>query len=167
MSKLSTNPKDYDLHIDSPGRINIIGEHTDYNNGFVLPTAIDKKIRFMFRKNGSKTKCNIYSANFDTSYSFSLEDVRPGDKQWANYILGVIYEIQLLSDKLEGFDCVLDSNIPVGSGISSSAALECGLAFGVNKLFDIGLSRVTLTKIGQKAEFRFSGGRRFTVIIKE
>ncbi len=122
-----------------------------------MPTAIDKKIRFMFRKNGSKTKCNIYSANFDTSYSFSLEDVRPGDKQWANYILGVIYEIQLLSDKLEGFDCVLDSNIPVGSGISSSAALECGLAFGVNKLFDIGLSRVTLTKIGQKAEHNYVG----------
>ena len=157
MSKLSTNPKDYDLHVDSPGRINIIGEHTDYNNGFVLPTAIDKKIRFMLRKNGSKTNCNLYSANFDTSYSFSLKDVSPGDQQWANYILGVIHGIQELSDKLEGFDCVLDSNIPVGSGISSSAALECGLGFGVNELFGCGLDRITITKIGQMAEHNYVG----------
>ena len=157
MSKLSTNPKDYELLIDSPGRINIIGEHTDYNNGFVLPTAIDKKIRFMFKKNGSDTECNLYSANFDTSYTFSLEDVSPGDQQWANYILGVIHGIQQRSDKLRGFDCVLDSDIPVGSGISSSAALECGLGFGVNELFNCGLDRVTITEIGQKAEHDYVG----------
>lgn len=157
MSKLSTNPKDYELLVDSPGRINIIGEHTDYNNGFVLPTAIDKKIRFMFKKNGSDTVCNLYSANFDTSYTFSLEDVSPGDQQWANYILGVIHGVQQHTDKIRGFDCVLDSNIPVGSGISSSAALECGLGFGVNELFDCGLDRITITKIGQKAEHDYVG----------
>ena len=69
------NKGKYDLIIDSPGRINIIGEHTDYNNGFVLPTAIDKKIKFKFRKNNPGTICNIYSKNFDTSFSFDLTKV--------------------------------------------------------------------------------------------
>ena len=147
----------YDLEIDSPGRINIIGEHTDYNNGFVLPTAIDKKIRFKFRKNNSSNICNVYSANFKTSFSFDLKNVKPSNQQWENYILGVIFEIQQLSGKLEGFDCTLDSNIPVGSGISSSAALECGLAYGLNELFNLELSKITLVKIGQRAEHNFVG----------
>jgi galactokinase len=147
----------YDLEIDSPGRINIIGEHTDYNNGFVLPTAIDKKIRFKFRKNNSSNICNVYSANFKTSFSFDLKNVKPSNQQWENYILGVIFEIQQLSDKLEGFDCILDSNIPVGSGISSSAALECGLAYGLNELFNLKLSKITLVKIGQRAEHNYVG----------
>ncbi len=148
---------DFDLIIDSPGRINIIGEHTDYNNGFVLPTAIDKKIRFKLKKNGSPDSCNVYSKNFDTSFSFDLKKVEKSEKQWENYILGVVFEIQQLSDKLEGFDCVLDSDIPVGSGISSSAALECGLAFGLNELFDIKLSKLTIVKLSQRAEHNFVG----------
>ena len=126
---------DFDLIVDSPGRINIIGEHTDYNNGFVLPTAIDKKIRCMLRKNGSKDRCTVFSKNFDTGFSFDLSKVEKSEQQWENYILGVVHEIQQLTDKLKGFDCVLESNIPIGSGISSSAALECGLAYGLNKLF--------------------------------
>ncbi|WP_111706450.1 galactokinase [Lutibacter citreus] len=148
---------EYDLVVDSPGRINIIGEHTDYNNGFVLPTAIDKIIKFKFRKNGSADKCTVHSANFNTDFSFSLKDVKPSKEQWANYILGVISGIQELTDKIEGFDCTLDSNIPVGSGISSSAALECGLAFGLNELFDLGLTRLQMVKIGQMAEHNYVG----------
>ena len=148
---------EYDLVVDSPGRINIIGEHTDYNNGFVLPTAIDKIIKFSFKKNGSTDECNVHSVNFNTSFTFSLNDVKPSDQQWANYILGVIAGIQELTDKLEGFDCSLDSNIPVGSGISSSAALECGLAFGLNELFDLGLTRLQMVKIGQMAEHNYVG----------
>jgi galactokinase len=147
----------YDLIIDSPGRINIIGEHTDYNNGFVLPTAIDKKIRFKFRKNNSLNICNVHSANFNTSFSFDLKAFKPSEQQWENYILGVIHEIQILSNKLSGFDCVLDSNIPIGSGISSSAALECGLAFGLNELFNLGLSKLALVEIGQRAEHNYVG----------
>jgi len=147
----------YDLIIDSPGRINIIGEHTDYNNGFVLPTAIDKKIQFKFKKNGTANTCTVYSANFDTSFSFDLNNVKPSEHQWENYILGVIDGIQKESDKLKGFDCVLDSNIPVGSGISSSAALECGLAFGLNELFDLGLSKIKMVEIGQMAEHNYVG----------
>jgi galactokinase len=151
------NKGKYDLIIDSPGRINIIGEHTDYNNGFVLPTAIDKKIKFKFRKNNPGTICNIYSKNFDTSFSFDLTKVAKSEQQWENYILGVIYEIQQLTNKLEGFDCVLDSDIPVGSGISSSAALECGLAFGLNELFNLELSKITIVELSQRAEHNYVG----------
>ena len=147
----------FDLVVDSPGRINIIGEHTDYNNGFVLPTAIDKKIRFKLKKNGSPDNCTVYSQNFDTSFSFDLKKVEKSKQQWENYILGVVYEIQQLSDKLKGFDCVLDSDIPVGSGISSSAALECGLAFGLNELFNLKLSKLSLVELSQRAEHNYVG----------
>lgn len=147
----------FNLIIESPGRINIIGEHTDYNNGFVLPTAIDKKIHFKFRKNNSKGTCNVASSNFKTSFSFNLDNTNKTDQQWENYILGVVNGIQQLSDKLEGFDCILNSDIPIGSGLSSSAALECGLAFGLNELFQLNLSKQTIVKIGQKAEHDYVG----------
>lgn len=154
---MDLNEQPYNLTINSPGRINLIGEHTDYNNGFVLPTAIDKKIQFKFKKNGDPTTCNVYSKNFDTSFSFDLKTIKPSEQQWENYILGVIFEIQQLSDKLQGFDCMFTSDIPVGSGISSSAALECGLAFGLNELFNLGFSKITLVEIGQRAEHNYVG----------
>ncbi len=148
---------DAQLTIESPGRINFIGEHTDYNNGFVLPTAIDKKITFKFKKNKSKNICNIYSANYDVSFSFDLNDIKISNNEWENYILGVVYEIQQLAGKVEGFDCALSSNIPIGSGISSSAALECGLAFGLNELFNLGLSKLTIVQLSQRAEHNYVG----------
>jgi len=154
---MDLNEQHYNLTINSPGRINLIGEHTDYNNGFVLPTAIDKKIQFKFKKNGTPTTCNVYSKNFDTSFTFDLKNVKPSEQQWENYILGVIFEIQQLSNKLEGFDCIFTSDIPVGSGISSSAALECGIAYGLNELFDLKLSKITLVEIGQRAEHNYVG----------
>lgn len=157
MNELKGNSNKFDLIIDSPGRINIIGEHTDYNNGFVLPTAIDKKIQFKFRKNESASNCTVFSANFNTSFSFDLKEVKRSEHQWENYILGVIDGIQKETNKLQGFDCVLDSNIPVGSGISSSAALECGLAFGLNELFNLGLSKIKMVEIGQMAEHNYVG----------
>jgi len=157
MKEIEFNPNNWDLVIDSPGRINIIGEHTDYNNGYVLPTAIDKKIQFKFNKNGSLHTCNIHSNNFNSDLTFELNAVNKSNKQWENYVLGVIYEIQQLTDKLQGFDCVLDSDIPVGSGISSSAALECGLAYGLNELFDLGLSKQMIVELSQRAEHNYVG----------
>lgn len=148
---------DFDLIVNSPARINIIGEHTDYNNGFVLPTAIDKKITCLLRKNGNGSKCEVYSRNFDTSFSFDLDKIEKSGVQWENYILGVVHEIQQLSDKLTGFDCVLESDIPVGSGVSSSAALECGLAYGLNELFDLKLSKRTIVELSQRAEHNYVG----------
>lgn len=143
--------------IESPGRINIIGEHTDYNNGFVLPTAIDKKIRFKFKKNHSLHNCHVYSKNFEAGFAINLAHIEPSENQWENYILGVLHEIQKLTDKVQGFDCVLKSDIPIGSGISSSAALECGVAFGLNELFELGLSKKTIVELSQRAEHNFVG----------
>lgn len=151
--------KDFDseLIIESPGRINFIGEHTDYNMGFVLPTAIDKKITFKLKKNNSKNICNVYSSNYDVSFSIDLDNIKISNKDWENYILGVIHEIQQLTDKVKGFDCVLSSTIPVGSGISSSAALECGLAFGLNELFHLRLSKLDIVELSQRAEHNYVG----------
>lgn len=145
------------VNIESPGRINIIGEHTDYNNGFVLPTAIDKKIRFKFKKNDTVDYCNVYSKNFEARFSINLTHIEKSDNQWENYILGVLIEIQKFTNKLQGFDCVLESDIPIGSGISSSAALECGVAFGLNELFELELSKKTIVELSQRAEHHFVG----------
>ncbi|PCH77843.1 MAG: galactokinase [Flavobacteriaceae bacterium] len=147
----------YDLIVNSPGRINIIGEHTDYNNGFVLPTAIDKKIQFKFRKNNSDKNCLVKSVDFDTQFSFDLLEISKSETQWENYILGVVYEIQQLTSNLKGFDCVFKSEIPIGSGISSSAALECGLAFGLNELFDLKLTKLQIVELSQRAEHNYVG----------
>jgi len=157
MKKIEFDNHEWDLVVESPGRINIIGEHIDYNNGFVLPTAINKKIRFKLRKNKEAKLCRVFSKNFDTGFEFHLDKVSISNRGWENYILGVIHEINQITGKLEGFDCELDSNIPIGSGISSSAALECGLAYGLNELFNLNLSKLTIVKLSQRAEHNFVG----------
>ena len=154
---MSKNIIDPEIIVDSPGRINFIGEHTDYNMGFVLPTAIDKRIIFKFKKNGSRNECSVYSSNYDVAFNIDLNDVKISKIEWENYILGVLSEIQKLTNKLEGFVCSLSSDLPVGSGISSSAALECGFAFGLNELFDLGLSKMTIVKLSQRAEHNYVG----------
>lgn len=146
-----------ELTVESPGRINIIGEHTDYNMGFVLPTAIEKKITFKFQKNGSDKICHVYSKGYDTGFELSLDTIEISKVEWENYILGVLNEISKRTDKLRGFDCVLESHVPIGSGVSSSAALECGLAFGLNEMFDLGLSKMDIVTLSQAAEHTYAG----------
>ena len=146
-----------DLTVESPGRINIIGEHTDYNMGFVLPTAIEKKITFKFQKNGSDKICHVHSKGYDTGFELSLDNIAISNVEWENYILGVLNEISKRTDKLRGFDCVLESHVPIGSGVSSSAALECGLAFGLNEMFGLGLSRMDIVELSQAAEHTYAG----------
>ncbi len=146
-----------DLKIVSPGRINLIGEHTDYNNGFVLPTAIDKNIYFYFKKNGSPTKCNIKSKSYDVVLELDLDAVKPSETEWENYVLGVIHELKKITTKIEGFDCLIDSDLPIGAGISSSASLECGMAVGLNSLFNLGQSLETLIKLSRAAEHNYVG----------
>ena len=143
--------------IQSPGRINLIGEHTDYNEGYVLPTAINKFIYLYFRKNGSNELVNLYSETFDSFYSFSLHDYRKSEKGWVNYVLGVINEIQKKNHLLKGFDCLIKSELPIGAGISSSAALECGMAYGLNELFQLELSKKEIIHISQGAENNYVG----------
>lgn len=143
--------------VASPGRINLIGEHTDYNHGFVMPTAIDKKIFFRFRKNNTPSTCNVYSETFDSGFSFDLNRISKSSKTWENYILGVINELQIMGKNPGGFDCMLRSELPIGAGISSSAALECGLASGLNQLFALGLSEKEIVFLSQAAENNFVG----------
>ncbi|MDR1055899.1 MAG: galactokinase [Prevotellaceae bacterium] len=133
----------------SPGRVNLIGEHTDYNLGFVLPGAIDKRIVAEIKPNRIN-KCRVYSIDFDDSYEFELGE-RP-TKGWALYIYGVIEEIRKKGFDIGGFDCVFGGDIPVGAGLSSSAALESTFAFALNDIHQLNLSKFDLVKIGQMAE---------------
>jgi len=146
-----------ELIVASPGRINLIGEHTDYNLGFVLPTAIDKRILFSFQKNGSDSQCNIYSKDLEIGFKVDLKTLKKSDVTWENYILGVLHEISKRTTGLSGFDCIIESHIPMGSGISSSAALECGLAFGLNTLLNLKLSLAEIVLLSRDAEHKFVG----------
>jgi galactokinase len=143
--------------VHSPGRINIIGEHTDYNLGYVLPTSIDKRIRFTLERNNTETQCEIRSNEYKKALVVDLKHIAPSNTQWENYILGVLYEIYKRNKELKGFQCTIESDLPVGSGVSSSAALECGLAFGLNELFDLGLSKHEIITLSRDAEHNYVG----------
>lgn len=158
-SKLPDDFKNFEAEVKvaSPGRINLIGEHTDYNNGFVMPAAIDKKIHFKFRKNNTKNLGRIYSKTYDAYVEFNLHKVTKSSNSWENYLLGVIDEIQKLGKQLQGFDCIMKSELPIGAGISSSAALECGFAGGLNSLFNLDLAEMEIVKLSQRAENNFVG----------
>jgi galactokinase len=136
----------------SPGRINIIGEHIDYNDGYVLPAAIDKIICFAFEKNNTNT-ARIVALDLGEEFEINItNEVRLSDTVWTNYIRGVIHQLKSNGFKLEGVNCVFSSNIPVGSGLSSSAALECGFLFGLNELFNLNIKLVDIALMGQSAE---------------
>ncbi|MBZ9730370.1 galactokinase [Salegentibacter sp. JZCK2] len=158
-SSIPENFKNFkaEVKVASPGRINLIGEHTDYNQGFVMPSAIDKKIHFKFRKNDSDNLVRIYSETFETYVEFDLNQISKRKKSWENYLLGVIDEIKKVGKKFKGFDCIIKSELPIGAGISSSAALECGFAGGLNSLFDLNLSQMEIVKLSQRAENNFVG----------
>ena len=150
--------KTFDLIVRSPGRINLIGEHIDYNGGHVLPAAIKQNIIIGFKRRKG-TICSI-SSKAKGSFKFNLDKpLKPkSNNDWSNYILGVIDGILKLRPKqLNAFDCEIESNLPIGSGISSSAALECGIVFGLNELFALNFSNIEQIKIAQKAEHDFVG----------
>lgn len=145
------------LLVDAPGRINIIGEHTDYNDGFVLPAAIDKSVKFAIQKSNSSS-CHLIAMDLFEEYSFSIDDnLSPQERQWVNYLLGVIFELKDRGAELSGFNLMFTSNIPIGSGLSSSAAIECGIGFALCELFEVSISRMELALIGQAAEHKFTG----------
>ena len=119
--------------IKAPGRINLIGEHTDYNLGLVLPAAIDRCIIFAFKPNNS-CACRIHALDVEEFVQIKLENLEKGDQLWANYLRGILLQFQERSLLLQGFDCVFAGTIPIGSGLSSSAALDCGFIKGVSEL---------------------------------
>jgi galactokinase len=139
----------------SPGRINLIGEHVDYNDGFVMPGAIDKGIFFAIALNNSE-EINCYSIDFDESISLPLSEVKKMEG-WKNYVLGIVNEFQKLKLPVKGFNCAFGGNIPIGGGISSSAALEGGISFSLNELCNFKMSRKELALLGQRAEHNFPG----------
>jgi galactokinase len=142
--------------IRSPGRINIIGEHTDYNEGFVLPAAIDKAIYFAISKR-EDDEIHLYADDFKESYVGNILVIKKTKILWANYILGVVHELQKAKKIMGGFNAVVTSDLPIGAGISSSAALECATAFALNHIFYLQIEKIDLIKHAQKAEHNFAG----------
>ncbi len=144
------------LIIRSPGRVNLIGEHTDYNEGFVLPAAIDKSI-YLALKPRKGNKYRLFAADLKESYEFEGENLAKSDKVWANYLIGVLDQLKKSGKMTGGFDCVFGGDIPIGAGLSSSAAIEAGLAFALNIMFDLGIDKIDLVRLSQKAENEFVG----------
>ena len=146
------------LLVRAPGRVNLIGEHTDYNGGLVLPAAIDKEVVFAVGLNGTDT-ARLFSYDKQEFQEVALDQgvLQPGSTLWANYLAGVVAQFQQRGIAVPGFDCVFGGSVPMGAGLSSSAAVECGLAFALNELLKTGLSRLKLARLSQQAEHEFAG----------
>ena len=140
----------------SPGRINLIGEHTDYNNGFVLPASVDKAVYYVISPR-SDNQVILHAADLDETYTFLLDDLSKPEKSWPQYQIGVVDQIQKAGKKIGGFQTTFGGDVPVGAGMSSSAALECCLLFGLSEIFDLKLDRFTIVKMGQKVENEYVG----------
>lgn len=143
--------------VRAPGRVNLIGGHTDYNDGYVLPVAIDREIKMKAKKRKDKW-VKVYSEDFAEKAEFNLDDIRYNhDKKWINYIQGVAFYIKERDLNLEGVDIEMKGNVPIGAGLSSSAALEVAAACVFNKINKLNLKPIELAKISQKAENNFVG----------
>ncbi|TGD77186.1 galactokinase [Hymenobacter wooponensis] len=147
------------LLVRAPGRVNLIGEHTDYNLGFVMPGAINRAVYFAIALNQRQDARLIAYDEQQDRLTITLSSITVGEKQWANYLLGVIAQFQQRGLQVPGFDCIFGGDIPLGAGLSSSAALCCGLAFALNHLLKSGLDRLTLAQIAQGAEHAYAGVR--------
>ncbi len=141
----------------SAGRINLIGEHTDYNGGFVFPGAIDKIIMAEIAPNATDM-VRVFSVDINEYAEFGLKEEDAPTQQWARYIFGICREIIKRGGKVEGFDAVFAGNVPLGAGLSSSAALESCFAFALNDLFNGNtIDKFELARIGQSTEHNYCG----------
>jgi len=140
----------------SPGRVNLIGEHTDYNMGFVLPAAIDRAIYFAIAPRDDED-CHVFAVDMNESVSFSINNLNKSEKGWPNYLMGVVDQLIKADYKFKGFDCVFGGDIPIGAGLSSSAALEAGLTYALNHIYKLKINKLDLVKFAQKAENEFVG----------
>ena len=139
----------------SPGRINLIGEHIDYNDGFVLPAAINKGIWFAIAPNNTNT-ANFVADDVNETFSIELAAIKK-HSGWQNYVLGVLHVLQEKEFVIGGFDCLFGGNVPQGAGLSSSAALEAGLLYALNELFNLHISTMQLALYAQMAEHAYPG----------
>ncbi|HVZ95318.1 MAG TPA: galactokinase [Chitinophagaceae bacterium] len=145
------------LVVRSPGRINIIGEHTDYNEGFVLPAAVDKAA-YIAVSLRADDEIHLIADDLAEKFSISIEDLKPvKDISWPNYILGPVAQLIKAGIPVKGFNAMLGSNVPVGAGLSSSAAVECATIFALNELLHSGLDKITMVKMAQAAEHEYPG----------
>ena len=152
------------LVVKSPGRINLIGEHIDYNHGFVLPAAIDKYIELAI---GKRTDGTIHMVALDLGEAIILpiDNLTPHATQWVNYIIGVLDQVlntemnlpDIKTKLVAGFDICIQGNIPLGAGLSSSAAVECAVLFALNELYSLSLTKMQMALMAQQAEHKFAG----------
>jgi len=140
----------------APGRVNLIGEHTDYNEGFVLPASVNKSIHFAIKPNSSGV-FRFYAIDLNESFETPVDKIEPSKTHWANYLLGVIAQFVKDGKKVPAFDCVFGGDVPLGAGMSSSAAIEVGMAYAINDLFKLNYSKLQLVKFAQMAEHEYAG----------
>jgi galactokinase len=143
-------------HFRSPGRINLIGEHTDYNDGFVMPAAIDKCV-YLAMSARSDDRIELYSADFEEAFSGRLENIRRTGTGWADYVLGVVHHILASGRVIGGFNMAVSSDLPIGAGLSSSAAFTCATVFALNDLYAASMDRAEMISIAQKSEHDYAG----------
>jgi galactokinase len=144
------------LLVRSPGRVNLIGEHTDYNEGFVLPAATDKAVIFAVSPRAD-TSCRIVSLDFGQEVRFEIRDLARSPLRWPDYLTGVVDQLARAGYPIRGFECVFGGDIPIGAGMSSSAAVEGGLAYALNVLFGLRIDSVGLARLARRAENEFVG----------
>jgi galactokinase len=152
LSHFNTNP----VLAFAPGRINLIGEHTDYQEGFVFPAAVKQGIWIGIQKNQSQS-CRLFSLDFEQEYSFDLNFISPKKGHWATYVMGMCALLHQAGYPVKGFDMVIGGNIPVGSGLSSSAALSVGIGTAISGLFDFQIPKKNIALYSQKSEHLFAG----------
>lgn len=140
----------------SPGRVNLIGEHTDYNGGFVFPGAIDKGIYAAINPNGTDI-VRAYSVDYEGQVEFGMNEDDAPQESWARYIFGVCREMKKRGFEPKGFDTVFVGDVPLGAGMSSSAALESTFANALNEIFNLNIDRFELARIGQSTEHNYCG----------
>lgn len=141
----------------APGRINLIGEHTDYNGGYVFPGAVDKGMIAEIKPNGTD-KVRAFAIDLNEDTEFDINDAEGPKQSWARYIFGICQEMKARGVEVKGFDTAFSGDVPLGSGMSSSAALESCYAFAVNDLFgDNKVEKVELAKAGQATEHKYIG----------
>jgi galactokinase len=142
----------------APGRINLIGEHTDYNEGFVLPASIDRRIYLAISPRiGSRV--DLLAADLGEKASFDLSDEQAEIPHWARYPFGVVKEFQKKGMHPGGFQAAFGGDIPTGAGLSSSAAIECAFAVALNTIFELNADKMTMARVGQSAEHNYAGVR--------
>lgn len=144
------------LVVCSPGRVNLIGEHTDYNMGFVLPAAINKAAYIAISKRDDDTVF-LLAADLNEQFTTTISNCNYSEKGWPNYVICIVDQLNKINKKIGGFNAVISGDVPLGAGMSSSAALECATVFALNHIFDLGLEKLEMAQLAQKGENEFVG----------